>query len=468
MRNLLTIFVVKIFPSTLLQRILIYFACAILLPNFVFSQTSDTLWFEDWESGIGSWFASNGVWEVGVPTVGPTSTHSGQNCAGTILQGNYPNSANTRLTSPQISLPALSSGEVLKLRFWHWYRMHNSYLNYDYGFIEISVDNGNTWQRVSGNYDEYSEAWTQAYIDISAYANSVVRIGFNFISSGAYADNGWYVDDISILKGPDVLHNPEDFEFGMGDWSVDNGLWEIGTPTVGPTSTHSGQNCAGTVLNGNYFNSANTRLISPEITLTPKAGQIPELFFWHWYRMHNSYLNYDYGSVEISVNGGSWQTIAGPYDEHNETWSQAYVPLSAYADSTVRIAFLFISSGAYVDNGWYIDDVRIEGIDSIVVGINENKDIPEEISLSQNYPNPFNPSTTISYQLPKSGKVELTIYNMLGQEVRKLVDEKQAVGEYTIQWDGRDYNGTPVASGVYLYRLKAGEFIETKKMLLLR
>jgi bacillopeptidase F (M6 metalloprotease family) len=469
MRNLFTTHETMILPSFMLG-ILIHFFSIILLSTAVFSQANDTLWFEDWEScDMGSWFASNGVWEVGMPTVGPLNPSSGQCCAGTVLDGNYTNSANTRLTSPQISLPSLLSGEKLKLRFWHWYRMHNSSGHYDHGFVQISTDNGNTWATISGNYDEYSEVWSQAYIDISAYASSVVRIGFYFVSSSAYTDNGWYIDDISMLKGPDVFYNPENFELEMGDWSVDNGLWEVGSPTVGPPSAHSGQICAGTVLNGNYFNSANTRLVSPEVTLTPIAGQNPELFFWHWYIMHNSSGHYDHGLVQISVNGGTWQTISDPYDENSGAWTQAFVPLSAYADSTVRIAFLFMSSSAYEDNGWYIDDIRIEGIDDTtgIVADENNTEMLITFSLAQNYPNPFNPSTTISYQLAKSGKVELKIYNMLGQEVRKLVDENQAVGEYTTEWDGRDYSGKVVSSGVYFYRLKAGQFVDTKKMLLL-
>jgi hypothetical protein len=93
---------------------------------------------------------------------------------------------------------------------------------------------------------------------------------------------------------------------------------------------------------------------------------------------------------------------------------------------------------------------------------------PETYVLHQNYPNPFNPTTNLSFPLPKGGDVTLTIYNLLGQPVRKLVHEQRAAGTHTVVWDGRNENGEQVPSGVYHYRLQAGSFVETKKMLLMK
>jgi hypothetical protein len=93
---------------------------------------------------------------------------------------------------------------------------------------------------------------------------------------------------------------------------------------------------------------------------------------------------------------------------------------------------------------------------------------PESFSLFQNYPNPFNPQTQINYALPQACHVRVTIYNLLGQRVRVLVDEHQNAGFRRIGWDGKDEQGVEAASGVYFYRLETGGFIETKKMLLLR
>ncbi len=94
--------------------------------------------------------------------------------------------------------------------------------------------------------------------------------------------------------------------------------------------------------------------------------------------------------------------------------------------------------------------------------------VPKEFALEQNYPNPFNPTTTIKYEVPAAAKVVIKVYNMLGQEVRTLVNENKNVGKFGVNWDGKNNLGTQVASGVYLYRLEAGNFVKARKMLLIK
>jgi hypothetical protein len=94
--------------------------------------------------------------------------------------------------------------------------------------------------------------------------------------------------------------------------------------------------------------------------------------------------------------------------------------------------------------------------------------IPNEFSLSQNYPNPFNPETQFQFQLPKTTYVQMKIYNVHGQEIRRLLDRSYAVGTQSIRWDGKDDHGNPVPSGVYFYQLQGGEFFQVKKMSLLK
>ena len=94
---------------------------------------------------------------------------------------------------------------------------------------------------------------------------------------------------------------------------------------------------------------------------------------------------------------------------------------------------------------------------------------PEAFALANNYPNPFNPATTIKYALPQAADVELTVYNVVGQPVRTLVAEHQNAGRYVVEWDATNDSGHSLSSGMYFYRLQAGgEFLETKKMLLLK
>jgi len=93
---------------------------------------------------------------------------------------------------------------------------------------------------------------------------------------------------------------------------------------------------------------------------------------------------------------------------------------------------------------------------------------PTYFELQQNYPNPFNATTRIRYQLPQKAKVTLHIYNLLGQVVRVLVDEKQEAGIHTVGWDGRDGGGLPVPTGVYFYRMAAGDFVRVRKLVIIR
>lgn len=94
--------------------------------------------------------------------------------------------------------------------------------------------------------------------------------------------------------------------------------------------------------------------------------------------------------------------------------------------------------------------------------------LPEGFNLSQNHPNPFNPETNIEFALPQGADVSLTVYNVLGREVRLLQSGWMAAGQHQVRFDGRDDNGAPLASGVYFYRLRAGTFEDTRKMVLLK
>ena len=109
------------------------------------------------------------------------------------------------------------------------------------------------------------------------------------------------------------------------------------------------------------------------------------------------------------------------------------------------------------------------GITADVASVSEREELPSEFALHQNYPNPFNPATIIRYSLPVgqdgilSCHVSLKVYNLLGQEVATLVNESKQPGRYQVQW-----NAQRLSSGVYFYRLQAGEYLETRKLMLLK
>jgi hypothetical protein len=94
--------------------------------------------------------------------------------------------------------------------------------------------------------------------------------------------------------------------------------------------------------------------------------------------------------------------------------------------------------------------------------------LPETMQVSQNYPNPFNPATRIEFSLPERSDVRVEVFNTLGQRVRVLLDESRPAGDHTVYWDGRDVSGASVASGVYFYRVTAGDYVSSKKMMLVK
>jgi hypothetical protein len=144
--------------------------------------------------------------------------------------------------------------------------------------------------------------------------------------------------------------------------------------------------------------------------------------------------SYDFGASWMTVNSGL-----------SNTWARSIV-LDTRGD-------VLVGTGQGVFRGSSLTEVQ---------GPREGE-MPSRFILSQNYPNPFNPSTTINFALPKSGQVELKIYNTLGQEVASLINEEKSAGTYSAQW-----NAGNVASGVYFYQLKAGEYSDTKKLLLIK
>jgi len=94
--------------------------------------------------------------------------------------------------------------------------------------------------------------------------------------------------------------------------------------------------------------------------------------------------------------------------------------------------------------------------------------IPNEFSLHQNFPNPFNPNTTIFYDLSRESNVKITVFDLLGREVVTLINQIEPAGNWSVNWDGRDYTGNLVNAGIYIYQIEADGFMQTKKMVLLK
>lgn len=170
--------------------------------------------------------------------------------------------------------------------------------------------------------------------------------------------------------------------------------------------------------------------------------------------------------LKPAANGGN--TVANLHFKLDDpTLQSVEIGTFASADPSHELMFVY---NEYVDGVPHVRDLTPEFVGG-QVSLNArtpNLALPTEFSLSQNVPNPFNPSTQVSFALPTAAKVNLSIYNVLGQHVKTLVDTDMRAGYQTVTWDGTDNTGHTVASGVYFYKLNAGDFTATKKMLMLK
>lgn len=163
----------------------------------------------------------------------------------------------------------------------------------------------------------------------------------------------------------------------------------------------------------------------------------------------------------FSPDGGvTWDTLKAdlPTSQFSYDW---IVPDSMTEQAQIQI-FMDNEGTDYSANS---DNFTIQGA---VVSVKDAEEIPRSFELYNNYPNPFNPETTIRYSLPMQSDVKLLIYNLLGQEVFRFEVAGQKIGEYEVVWNGRNQRGNPLSSGLYIYRFSAGEFVQTRKMLLLK
>ena len=233
----------------------------------------------------------------------------------------------------------------------------------------------------------------------------------------------------------------------MTNWSIVTNKYYSPTHSFKGTPTNSGNN--------------------PMISIPLNVSSYPALYL-SWYQKYALETGYDYGFVEISSNNGtSWQKIATFNGKDSTTWKYQSYDITSFANSSSNMKVRFRDSCDVSLNwdGWYIDNIEITGYQIAPTGIgNQNSEnIPVKYDLSQNYPNPFNPSTKINFAIPKEGFVKITIFDLLGREVRVLVNENKTAGYYSV-----DFSGEGFSSGFYFYKMESGSYVTTKKMMLIK
>ncbi len=310
-----------------------------------------TYFSDDFENGFSKWDAAGDTWQVT-----DLFYHSPGHCASDSPEGNYPRSANSTMTTKLQERINLSSSNQPVLRFWHLIGVHNG----DYGYVEISQDNGFTWTELTSFTNTWRSTWSREQVDLSACKSSSIRIRFRLRDNGdPWVSWGWDIDDVEICDlGKTTLPFPlfDDFESGLDNWKV--GGWQL-TESDYCSRTHSISDSE----NADYPRFACSDLIlAYPIDLSHSAN--PVLAFWHKIGVNNG----DYGYLDVSQDGGlTWHALDpnGPnLSRFTNVWYSTWTPelfdLSAYKSSPIVIRFrLRDNDDPWVSWGWDIDDVDI-------------------------------------------------------------------------------------------------------------
>lgn len=276
----------------------------------------------------------------------------------------------------------------------------------------------------------------------------------------------------TLTVGQPQLHYSWPLDVDPG-WST-QGLWAWGQPLgragdhglPDPTAGHTGSYVYGYNLNGGYTDNMPPYFL----TLGPVdcAGlRDVTLKFWRWLGVEE--IAYDRAAVFVRAGGADWTQIWQNSGAINDSaWQQMTFDVSDVADgqSDVYVAWLMgPTDESYNYCGWNIDDVEIWAFGSQATDLPA---APAPLTLAPNRPNPFNPLTEIRFALPAAARAVLTVHDVRGRLVRRLLAAALPAGEHVVRWDGRDDDGRAVASGGYLCRLTADGEHRERKMLLVR
>jgi hypothetical protein len=258
----------------------------------------------------------------------------------------------------------------------------------------------------------------------------------------------------------------EDFENGLWAWQSDSaGTW--GVESVEP---YSGQLRLADSPGG-LPQPETVSTLTYRYPLDLSTTDYMELSFWVQSSLR---FGKDFCYVEVSADSGETWTVLEQLAGKKASWKQVVVEMTETVGSGFEHVLLRLrletQSGDINENfpGVFMDDISLREDVAVTADQPQVEAVPEYFALEQNYPNPFNPSTHIAYQMPQTEWVSLEIYNTLGQRIRTLVDRSQNAGYHEVVWNGTDDTGHVVASGMYFYRLRAGNFNQIHKLLLLK
>jgi ligand-binding sensor domain-containing protein len=285
--------------------------------------------------------------------------------------------------------------------------------------VFVSTNKGASWSADSAGLPQYNQ--------IEAFAVSGTNLFAGSYGGGVFlsTNNGVSWNAVNIgLTDKNVLH------LSIADTSLYAGTWDGGIFL----STN----------NGTTWEAASSGLPSIDPT-SPSEIDVSAT---------TAFGKYIFASVVIGTSGG------GVFEstDNGISWSEVGSGLPNTFINALAVSQTYLFAGTYQNGVWRIP------LSNVILSVgNRVKQVPLHFYLTQNYPNPFNPSTTIKYQLPSSKKVVVKVFDVLGREVKTLIDEHESAGDHYVR-----FNATGLPSAVYFYRLQAGTFMETKKLTVMK
>ena len=361
-----------------------------------------------------------------------------------------------------------------------------------------------------------SSAWS---VNGSGYTNFISPIGIDsseswkiiLESNTAFARIGWHKQDSLIIISQSPVWHANDtwyhcvFIYNAEDQSINlykNGLWEATSAYGDPINL--GEKIGINVNGPGYFNGMLSQTAFWNTTLTPA-----EIVYLHEsgpnFNLSNDYgeyvsstdlmlfwgFNESSGSVVEDLSGNNYHANLGGYIA--ERWNTSVLPTenrwlfplannagagaaaNTSHSSFFRVDAANLSAGTYYGtitlDPWLVAISQSQKFIKLVISENltlSSEVIPLSYSLHQNFPNPFNPKTKIKYDLPKGEFVAINIFDLTGRNVRALENKNQKAGQHTVSWDAKNNSGQPVSAGMYIYTIEAGEFRQSRKMVLLK
>ncbi|MFA5510265.1 MAG: choice-of-anchor J domain-containing protein [Candidatus Cloacimonadaceae bacterium] len=327
-------------------------------------------------------------------------------------------------------------------------------------YTELEVPNGTYTYGVSAVHTtgESPQATIQVTVDLQM-AEVVFEDGFENYDDFATLFAPWTLLDVDLSE-----------TYGFSDIQFPNSGSAFAYIIFNPSATvppitgldpHAGSKMAASFAAVNPPN--NDWMITPRIQM----GTGSAIKFYA--RSHTTTYGLERFRVGVSLlptivqQGFQW--VNGAFSEAPANWTEYIFDLSAYDNQAVRIAIRCISDDSFV---FYVDDFSVHSDGGYLVSSDDTGIPAISTNLQDNYPNPFNPETTIRYSLREAGPVSIQIYNLKGQLVNTLVNEAKEAGNHSVVWNGKDKNNRSVSSGVYYYKMNAGKYSSTKKMILMK